>query len=80
MQTPRNKKQKGSFDFSGAGQDDFNFCQASMNGTGKAHSIRSSMTHKSKYTTASKLTSSQLSKLVSRANLDEKLSENIKTT
>lgn len=40
--------------------------------TSKAESIRSSLTHKSKYTTSSKLTRSQLHRTISKTTLMEK--------
>lgn len=75
LKTPRSKP---SFDSAKTGHEDANFCQASLNGAGKTPSIRSFITHKSKYTNSSKLTQSLLNRVVSKSNLEDKINDTLK--
>jgi len=78
LKNPNQKQSQVIFSHVQTGFEDHNFCQASLNGTGKTPSIRSFMTHKSKYTNSSKLTQSLLNRVVSKANLDDKTNDTLK--
>lgn len=78
LKNPNQKQNKASFNHVQIGYEDNNFCQASLNGSGGTQSIRSFMTHKSKYTNSSKLTQSLLNRVVSKANLEDKINETLK--
>lgn len=75
FKTPHNQP---SFHPDKIGHEDINFCQASLNGTGKTPSIKSFITHKSKYTNSSKLTQSLLNRVVSKTNIYDKMNDALK--